>query len=291
MMPHISFSYVIQLSIKASVCLIYFIAAALPSIASEIPTDTISASNQEETYCDIYIDSISTDPFEFNPPCDEAANMYTFKPTQLILPGALLAAGVVGTYCLHDFKNTVRDHLSGYKKGHTFKADDYIQYTTAIGYVGLGFIPGIKTRSTFNQRLIAGINAYATMAILVNTMKYTIKHPRPGSGTRNSFPSGHSATVFTGAELMRIEYGNEVGLAAYAVALTVGYLRIFNDRHWITDVAGGAAIGILSARIGYWLMPLEQKLFSGRKNKKKDNNLALFPLVGYTNGLAFSMDF
>ncbi|MDE6740955.1 MAG: phosphatase PAP2 family protein [Muribaculaceae bacterium] len=213
--------------------------------------------------------------------------IYRFKPTQLIVPGALMAAGLTGVYALDDFKNSVRDKFSGYKKGHTFKADDYIQYTTAIGYLGLGFIPDIKCRSEFNDRLMAGITSYAVMAIAVNAMKYSFKHPRPGSGTKNSFPSGHSATVFTGAELMRIEYGNYIGLAGYAVAVTVGALRIYNDRHWITDVMGGAAIGILSARIGYWLLPFERKLFKLDKNTNK--TLTVLPMIGETNRLNISL--
>ncbi|MDE6696891.1 MAG: phosphatase PAP2 family protein [Muribaculaceae bacterium] len=221
----------------------------------------------------------------------ELKDMYLFQPNQLILPGTLLAAGIVGTYTLDGFKNTVRDHLSGYKKGHKIKIDDYIQYSTAVGYVGLGFIPGVKTRGDFRQRLMAGVTAYAVMAVTINAMKYSFKHPRPDSGTRNSFPSGHSATVFTGAELMRIEYGNYVGMAGYAVALTVGALRIYNDRHWVTDVLGGAGIGILSARIGYWLLPLERKLFKLDKNKDNDKSIAILPMIGETNGMAFSMQF
>ncbi|MDE5794342.1 MAG: phosphatase PAP2 family protein [Muribaculaceae bacterium] len=217
--------------------------------------------------------------------------MYSFKPTQLILPGALLAAGIVGTYTLDSFKNSVRDHISGYKAGRKFKVDEYVQYLPVAGYIGMGFIPGIKTRSNFRQRLMAGVTAYAVMAVTVNAMKYTFKHPRPDSGQRNSFPSGHSATAFTGAELMRIEYGNYIGCAGYAVALTVGMLRIYNDRHWITDVFGGAAIGILSARVGYWLMPLEQKLFKLDKNNERNKSLAILPMLGETNGMALSLQF
>ena len=48
----------------------------------------------------------------------------------------------------------------------------------------------------------------------------------------NSFPSGHTANAFCGAELMRIEYGNWVGLAGYAVAVTTGVMRMYNERHW-----------------------------------------------------------
>lgn len=75
------------------------------------------------------------------------------------------------------------------------------------------------------------------------------------------FPSGHTATVFTGAELMRVEYGVGMGIGAYSVALGVAFLRLYNGRHWLNDVIAGAGIGILSARIGYWMFPLYQKWF------------------------------
>lgn len=274
--------------------LIAFILCLLTAIdsclASTATPDSISDTN--------VVDIEQQDSFSIFSEVDEDSDypavsqtMYSFKPTQLILPGALLAAGIVGTYTLDGFKNSVRDHISGYKTGRKFKADDYIQYLPATGYVGLGFIPGIKTRNNFKQRLMAGVTAYAVMAVAVNAMKYSFKHPRPDSGTRNSFPSGHSATAFTGAELIRIEYGNYIGCAGYAVALTVGVLRIYNDRHWVTDVLGGAAIGILSARVGYWLLPLEQKLFKLDKNNDRNKSLAILPMLGETNGMALSMQF
>ena len=74
-----------------------------------------------------------------------------------------------------------------------------------------------------------------------------------------SFPSGHTATAFTGAELVRSEYGLGIGIAAYGVAAGVALLRLYNERHWVGDVLFGAGIGILSARIGYWMLPLWQK--------------------------------
>lgn len=60
---------------------------------------------------------------------------------------------------------------------------------------------------------------------------------------------------------MRIEYGNLVGLTGYTCAIATGILRIHNNKHWWSDVIGGAAIGIISARVAYWLLPWEQRLF------------------------------
>ena len=126
------------------------------------------------------------------------------------------------------------------------------------------------------------------MGILVSGLKYTtVRYPRPDSGARNSFPSGHTATVFLGAELMRIEYGGWWGAGAYAVAATTALMRIYNGRHWTSDVLAGAAIGILSADIGYWLMPFERRVFhlDGRSGRDGGVSLQIVP-TAYGLGLA-----
>ena len=74
-----------------------------------------------------------------------------------------------------------------------------------------------------------------------------------------------------GAELVRSEYGNWAGLGAYAVAATVGVLRMYNNRHWINDVLGGAACGFASVRLGLLLLPLEKKLFGWDRQKALEN--------------------
>lgn len=98
------------------------------------------------------------------------------------------------------------------------------------------------------------------MLILGYGTKYVVNEQRPDLSDRHSFPSGHVALAFTGAELMRMEYGTAYGIAGYAVAASVAFLRLYNNKHWFNDVIMGAGIGILSARIGQWLLPFERKL-------------------------------
>lgn len=225
-----------------------------------IPNDTIETS-------DVFEDSITY-------------NYYRFRPTQLIAPGILLAAGVAGVWGFDGIKESVRHHFAG---KHPTSADNYLEFVPYAGYFGLGFIPGVEHRSDWRERLMAGLTSYAVVVVVNNIMKITFREPRPGTGQKNSFPSGHTATAFAGAELMRIEYGNWVGVAGYVVAVTVGALRIYNDRHWINDIIGGAAVGILSARIGYWLVPFERKLF-GLEKKKSPAALAIVPVASHAGG-------
>lgn len=188
---------------------------------------------------------------------------YGFSPRRLITPVIFIAAGYAGVYALPGLKEGIRNDMNRLRGDHYFHADDYIQYLPIVAYASLGFMP-IRHKNEFVARLMAGATAYAALGIMVNLLKPLVLERRPDSSRRNSFPSGHTATAFMGAELMRIEYGDWIGCAGYAVACGIGFLRMYNERHWYNDVLAGAGIGILSARIGYWLLPLEEKQFKIR---------------------------
>ncbi len=194
--------------------------------------------------------------------CAPALSDYSFRPTQIILPAALVAVGSFGVCngAFNKLNHKVQDGMADLRGNHYFRADDYLQYLPATAYLGLGFT-GVKTRNSFKERLAAGLTAYISMAAMINVTKYAVRERRPDSNARNSFPSGHTATAFTGAELIRIEYGDCWGAGAYVVATGIAFLRLYNDRHWLNDVIAGAGIGILSARIGYWMLPLYRKWF------------------------------
>ena len=186
-----------------------------------------------------------------------------FRWQQLVVPGTLLAAGTFGALSpwYKDHVNApVRAYAQQLSGGRQLGFDDWIQYLPVIGYVGLGF--GVRSgEHGLPERLCVTATAYAAQGLMTNALKYTIREQRPDSDARNAFPSGHTATAFMGAELVRREYGPWWGAGAYAVATTTALMRLYNDRHWTNDLLGGAAIGILSADIGFWLLPLERRLF------------------------------
>lgn len=196
----------------------------------------------------------------WNNPQGEEVVPYRFRANQLITPAALIVAGSIGVNAFRNFKYTEREWFKDLRRDRYLHFDDWIQYAPAVGYLGLGLC-GVPSRHDMIDRICAGVTAYAIMAVLTNSIKYTVGEMRPNMAARNSFPSGHSGTVFCGAELMRLEYGNYIGIAGYAVAVTTGFMRMYNEKHWYNDILAGAGIGILSARIAYWLMPWERKLF------------------------------
>jgi membrane-associated phospholipid phosphatase len=66
-----------------------------------------------------------------------------------------------------------------------------------------------------------------------------------------SFPSGHSAAAFSLATVIAMQYRHRawVPVVAYTVAAGVGLSRMALDLHWASDVAIGAVLGHLVARL------------------------------------------
>lgn len=200
----------------------------------------------------------------------------SFRPQQLILPTSFILIGSWGI-CngfLQSVNHSTKDRMTNLRNGHFFHADDYMQYLPVVSYIGLEFI-GVEPKHSFKERLIITATSYLAMGIMVNGTKLAINEKRPDSSAENSFPSGHTATVFMGAELIRTEYGIGYGIGAYFIAGSVAALRLYNNRHWLNDIIAGAGIGILSARIGYWLLPINKRLF--RLNKKESPILQTSP--------------
>ena len=134
--------------------------------------------------------------------------------------------------------------------------------TVTAGLFAAGLVSG-------NDRLTrAGGRLAATMAFAGATSmatKLVAGRPRPEDSNdadgyvplsgQAAMPSGHTAMAFAFATALSDEIHRPwatVGL--YTMASAVGWSRINDNRHWLTDVATGAALGITSAKLisGRW---------------------------------------
>lgn len=198
-----------------------------------------------------------------------------FSPKSLTLPGALMALGIAGAVKDNNSINkTVRDCMDDWRGSHKCRADDYLRFVPSASFVALSFISTIPSKHTTSEKLMLAATSHAIMLACGYGLKTVVNERRPDFSDRKSFPSGHVALSFTGAELLRMEYGNAYGFGGYAIACCVAGLRLYNGKHWLNDVLMGAGIGILSARAAYWLLPLEKKLL-GMTNK--DKTITLLP--------------
>jgi hypothetical protein len=70
-----------------------------------------------------------------------------------------------------------------------------------------------------------------------------------------SFPSGHTSSIFSIATLLAWEYKGKPAVAAisYSIAGLVALSRIYDNKHWFTDVIAGAVLGFACGKFIYQL--------------------------------------
>lgn len=166
---------------------------------------------------------------------------------------------IASSFIIKNQKKAFRSARFAMNENWKTEIDNYTQFSPYAVIVGLKAF-GYQGRSSWDRLAVSVLASNAMMAVLVNSAKYSIKEMRPDNSTRNSFPSGHTATAFTAATILHKEYGMTrspwFSIGGYAVAMGTGFMRVLNNRHWISDVMAGAGIGILSTELGYFFADL-----------------------------------
>ena len=160
---------------------------------------------------------------------------------------------IVGGLVMKPFDDDFRRLRNGYARSFAYHYDDYLQYLPMATMFGMKAF-GVQSRSSWGRMLVSDAFSAALMATAVNSLKYSCRVMRPDGSTRNSFPSGHTASAFMAATMLHKEYGHLspwVSVGAYSVATFTGISRQLNNRHWASDVMVGAGIGILATELGY----------------------------------------
>jgi undecaprenyl-diphosphatase len=100
-----------------------------------------------------------------------------------------------------------------------------------------------------------------------------------------SFPSGHTTLAFTGAAYTSYVFSKynpssswkwPVIVSSYALASTVGILRVASGNHFITDVLCGAAIGTCCGIVVPFLHTLNAKINSESNTNRIQTNFSPF---------------
>ena len=144
-----------------------------------------------------------------------------------------------------------------------YEFDDFLQYAPAAVMLGMKAF-GYESRSTWPGLIVSDAFSVAIMAATVNGLKYTVKRPRPDGSAFNSFPSGHTATAFMTATMLHREYGWRspwFSIGSYTAATFTAFSRLLNNKHWMSDIVAGAAIGVGSVHLGYFIT---DKIFKGK---------------------------
>ncbi|TFG74685.1 MAG: phosphatase PAP2 family protein [Flavobacteriales bacterium] len=203
-----------------------------------------------------------------------------FSYKALIIPTVLIGYGTIGIESdqLKLFNTEIREEVKE-NIDQQLTIDDFSQYAPALSVYGLNAL-GIKGKHNFKDRTVILATSYLIMASSVVGLKKITRVERPDGSSMDSWPSGHTATAFMGAEFLWQEYKDVsiwYGITGYAIAVGTGAFRIYNDRHWFTDVAAGAGIGILSTKIAYWINPFIQEKVFGKKRTENLSSASLMP--------------
>lgn len=189
---------------------------------------------------------------------DSKKRNISFNYKQLIIPSVLVAYSIISIEKdgLKDLNLEIKEEVTE-NIDKKITIDDCSQYAPALVVYCLN-LAGIKGKNNLRHRNIILATSYLIMGSTAYAFEKSTKIQRPDGSGFSSYSSGHTATAFASAEFLWQEYRDVsiwYGIAGYVVATGTGFFRIYNNRHWITDVTMGAGIGILSTRIAYWVFP------------------------------------
>lgn len=103
--------------------------------------------------------------------------------------------------------------------------------------------PGTFRAATYDiaQAVIID-NVYTTLA------KKAVNRTRPDGSDNLSFPSGHTSSAVAMATVAQAHFGPKVGIPAYLAAGFIGASRVQSNKHNLSDVIAGAALGYIVGR-------------------------------------------
>ena len=158
----------------------------------------------------------------------------------------LVALGVGAAAFGHQWDDELRGDLSNQAPierlmdvGNTYGSTTYSLLATG-GLWAVASAAGLRSvRPVASETLRAIVLAN----ILVTPLKFGVGRERPDASNKLSFPSGHTANAFALTAVLTRRYGWRLGLPLYTLAAFVPPARIEREKHYFSDVVGGAVLG------------------------------------------------
>lgn len=186
-----------------------------------------------------------------------------------LIPTVFISYGVLSltTDAVRNLDRSTQAELSEDHPQFASKIDDYSKFIPIITMYALDLTKLKAKNSILDQTAMLVISAAIT-DLTVTTLKRTTLRLRPSGTGYSSFPSGHTAIAFAAAELLHQEFKEQkawVGYVGYGIAGATGVLRMYNNKHWLSDVVAGAGFGLLSTKISYIVYPYLKKAIGKTK--------------------------
>ncbi len=194
--------------------------------------------------------------------------------------GIYLGAALGGSLALRDSVDwDVRENVARHPRrwGKFSQALETIgnvesQVPVILGIYGYSLYQDDEKLHSFSNSLISAMTINGLSTIAVKAIANTDRPTDAYNDGKQGFPSYHASAMFTIASVVDEYYGHGYGLPAYTVAGLVGWSRIDMQRHDLSDVVFGAALGTV---IGKGVAQF---------HKNKDCNYRVSPYIHPTSG-------
>jgi len=132
-----------------------------------------------------------------------------------------------------------------------------------IGLIGGLYATGeFAKNNSLRKTALLSLESWLTSGFVVWVFKVVAGRARPSTGDSkdnfhmfsgksrfHSFPSGHSASAFAVATTIADQTENiVVDIFVYSLATSVAFSRVHDNKHWLSDVFLGSAIGYFVAK-------------------------------------------
>jgi membrane-associated phospholipid phosphatase len=171
-----------------------------------------------------------------------------------------LAAGSALALAVHPLDDDINRRLRGSDVADAlFVPGKYVGYfPVLLGTATTTYLVGKHRHSKRAQHL--GMDLLEATLLADGTtqlIKVSVRRQRPlhEDGTRShgfAFPSGHAAGTFAAATVLQQHLGWKAAVPTYSIASYVAISRLHDERHFASDIAFGAGLGIIVGRSVTW---------------------------------------
>jgi membrane-associated phospholipid phosphatase len=161
---------------------------------------------------------------------------------------AILVTGGAATGLAYEVEDPRAAH-DFLERGALDTASDFGNVYGSLLFLGPASISAWSLGNAYDNERLRDTGRDMTEALLVSQflvvpIKLAVDRQRP-DGDRYSFPSGHTANAVSVVPILWRSYGAKVGIVASGLALCTALGRQEAERHYLSDVIGGATIGFL----------------------------------------------
>ena len=161
----------------------------------------------------------------------------------------LIALGIGGGAIGHRWDDDVRGDLSDAAPIERLMDVANLYGSTRYTLLATGGLLTVAHAADFRRlQPVASetLRAILLAKVVVIPLKRGVGRQRPDASNNLSFPSGHTANAFALTTVLTRRYGWLLGLPLYTVTAFVAPARIEREKHYFSDVIGGAALGTLA---------------------------------------------